>query len=184
MNNIKVVLLGDTAVGKTSIVERFVNNKFSEFNSPTIGAAFVAIKLENIKLEIWDTAGQEIYRSLAPMYYRGASAAIIVYNINHTNTFNNARSWINEIKEKGQKNCIIVLVGNKCDLPNRNVNYEYAKKYANDNDILFIETSAKNNINIDNIFQIIVNNYDTSANEHKNNNINFIPKKTVERKCC
>lgn len=183
MNSIKVVLLGDSGVGKSSIAERFINDKFLDYNEATIGASFLTKSLDNIKFDVWDTAGQERYRSLAPMYYRGASAAIIVYDINHRDTFNNAQSWINEIKQKGRENCIIVLVGNKCDLPDRNVDYEYAKQYANDNNILFIETSAKNDINVDNIFQIIVNNYDPSVNEDKNN-IKLLPKKKVERKCC
>lgn len=184
MNNIKVVLIGDTSVGKSSIAERFVNNTFSEFNEPTIGAAFLAKNLENIKFEIWDTAGQERYRSLAPMYYRGASAAIVVYDIRDKDTFNNAKSWINEIKQKGQENCVIVLAGNKCDLPNRNVDYEYARDYADYNNVFFIETSAKSNINIDNIFKIIINNYDPNAIKQIDNNVRLIAKKKIERKCC
>jgi len=184
MNNIKVVLIGDTAVGKTSIADRFVNNNFSEFNEPTIGAAFLSKTLENVKFEIWDTAGQERYRALAPMYYRGASAALIVFDITQSDSFNNAAGWIKEIKERGKENCIIILVGNKCDLSNHQIDYKYAKEYADENGIFFIKASAKDNINIDNIFQIIINNYDSSTDFPPRNDVNLMYKKKVERKCC
>jgi len=183
MNNIKVVLIGDTAVGKTSIAERFVNNQFSEYNEPTIGAAFLTKTFENMKFEIWDTAGQERYRSLAPMYYRSAIAALIVYDITQNDSFNNAKEWVKEIKEKGKENCIIVLVGNKCDLPGRMIDYDFAKEYASKSRIFFIESSAKNDIYIQNIFHIITSNYDKSLHK-KNNNTNLIESKKVERKCC
>mmetsp|Transcript_7968 Transcript_7968/g.15575 ORF Transcript_7968/g.15575 Transcript_7968/m.15575 type:complete len:133 (+) Transcript_7968:57-455(+) len=100
-NNFKLVLLGDAAVGKSSCVERFVKNEFFEFQQPTIGAAFLTqtIPLDEyiVKFEIWDTAGQERYRSLAPMYYRGAAAALVVYDITDSDSFAGARTWIDVI---------------------------------------------------------------------------------------
>ena len=184
MSNIKVVLIGDTSVGKTSIADRFVNNQFSEFNEPTIGAAFLAKNLNNIRFEIWDTAGQERYRALAPMYYRGASAALVVFDLTNRESFQNAKPWINELKEKGKENCIIILIGNKCDLPNREVYYDSANKFAEDNDIFFLECSAKNDINIEDAFIIIKNNYIPNEENDFRSNINFTPKKKLERKCC
>lgn len=102
----KVVFLGETSVGKSSIVSRFTRDEFFEFQEPTIGAAFQSksIHLDNcsVRMEFWDTAGQERYRSLAPMYYRGASVAFIVYDITNPDTLNNAKYWINQIKNKGE----------------------------------------------------------------------------------
>lgn len=184
MNSIKVVFLGDSGVGKSSIVERFINDKFLDYNEATFGASYLTKCLDNIKFNIWDTAGQERYRSFAPMYYRGTSAAIIVYDVTNDTSFESAKSWINEIKEKCKENCIIVLVGNKCDLPLRRIDYKYAVEYANDNNLFFTEASAKKNLNIDNIFKIIANNYDTNTNNEIDNNVRLIPKKKVERKCC
>ena len=112
----KLVLLGDTAVGKSCIAVRFVRDEFSEFQEPTIGAAFLTSNINynniNYRFEIWDTAGQERYRSLAPMYYRGSSAAIIVYDITQKDSFYGAKSWINEVKKRAS-HCKIILVGNK-----------------------------------------------------------------------
>lgn len=125
----KLVLLGDTAVGKSCLVVRFVRDEFFEFQEPTIGAAFLtqSVTLDNtiVKFEIWDTAGQERYRSLAPMYYRGAAAAIVVYDITNKESFNGAKSWVKELQRRGDPNVVIALAGNKSDLPNkRKVDYE------------------------------------------------------------
>jgi len=109
-----VVLLGDTAVGKSCLVVRFVRDEFFEFQEPTIGAAFltqtVSLDDATVKFEIWDTAGQERYRSLAPMYYRGAAAAIVVYDITNKDSFNGAKSWVKELQRRGDPNVIIALV--------------------------------------------------------------------------
>jgi len=151
--NYKIVLLGESAVGKSSITLRFVKGKFLDFQDPTIGAAFLTktiyIKGDNIRFEIWDTAGQERYRSLAPMYYKNAKAAIIVFDINALDSFIRAKKWVNELKRGNDM--IIALVGNKCDLDHI-VSQEEAQIYANENELLFLETSAKHNINIDQIF--------------------------------
>lgn len=119
----KLVLLGDTAVGKSCLVVRFVRDEFFEFQEPTIGAAFltqtVPIEGATVKFEIWDTAGQERYRSLAPMYYRGAAAAIVVYDITNKESFNGAKSWVKELQRRGDPNVVITLAGNKADLQNK-----------------------------------------------------------------
>ena len=112
-NRFKLVLLGDSAVGKSCLATRFVNDDYHEFQEPTIGAAFLTKEIivndKKITFEIWDTAGQERYKSLAPMYYRGASAALIVFDITSRDSFNGAKLWINEIYQK-TLNCLILRI--------------------------------------------------------------------------
>jgi Ras-related protein Rab-5C len=159
LNN-KLVLLGDSAVGKSSLVLRFVKKQFFEYQESTIGAAFLtqAVQLPDcvIKFEIWDTAGQERYHSLAPMYYRGAKAAIVVYDITNRQSFVRAKSWVRELQRQGDPNLIIALTGNKLDLASeRQVDLEEAKAFADDNNCLLIETSAKSNQNVSEVFKAI-----------------------------
>uniref|UniRef100_M4B2C3 Uncharacterized protein n=2 Tax=Peronosporaceae TaxID=4777 RepID=M4B2C3_HYAAE len=157
----KLVLLGDTAVGKSCLVVRFVRDEFFEFQEPTIGAAFLTqtVGLEDgltVKFEIWDTAGQERYRSLAPMYYRGAAAAIVVYDVTNKESFSGAKSWVKELQRRGDPNVVIALAGNKADLEaRRKVEFEEAHQYAEDNDILHMETSAKTAVNVKDLFVAI-----------------------------
>eukprot|EP00903_Cladosiphon_okamuranus_P005528 g5506.t1 len=153
----KLVLLGDTAVGKSCLVVRFVRDEFFEYQEPTIGAAFLTQKVQlddaTVKFEIWDTAGQERYRSLAPMYYRGAAAAIVVYDVTNKESFNGAKSWVKELQRRGDPNVIIALAGNKADLEHRRqVQSEEARQYAEDNGLIHMETSAKSAQNVKNIF--------------------------------
>lgn len=153
----KLVLLGDSAVGKSSLVLRFVRGQFSEYQESTIGAAFltqtVAVNDTTVKFEIWDTAGQERYHSLAPMYYRGAAAAIVVYDITNQETFVRAQSWVKELQRQGSTNIVIALAGNKLDLDaSRKVTVEEAQHYADENGIFFIETSAKTAQNVSELF--------------------------------
>ncbi|CAB1112428.1 unnamed protein product [Ectocarpus sp. CCAP 1310/34] len=155
----KLVLLGDTAVGKSCLVVRFVRDEFFEYQEPTIGAAFLTQKVQlddaTVKFEIWDTAGQERYRSLAPMYYRGAAAAIVVYDVTNKarESFNGAKSWVKELQRRGDPNVIIALAGNKADLEHRRqVQSEEARLYAEDNGLIHMETSAKSAQNVKSIF--------------------------------
>ncbi|KAM7371604.1 hypothetical protein PAMP_008823 [Pampus punctatissimus] len=119
----KLVLLGESAVGKSSLVLRFVKGQFHEYQESTIGAAFltqtVCLDDTTVKFEIWDTAGQERYHSLAPMYYRGAQAAIVVYDITNTDTFTRAKNWVKELQRQASPNIVIALAGNKADLANK-----------------------------------------------------------------
>lgn len=158
--NPKLVLLGEAAVGKSSAVDRFVKNDFFEFQQPTIGAAFMTqtMKLSDcvVKFEIWDTAGQERYRSLAPMYYRGAAAALVVYDITDHDSFNGAKTWIDELTRLGSTDIVIALAGNKSDLNDkREVLTSEAKAYAQENGCIFFETSAKTGENINDVFRAI-----------------------------
>jgi len=156
----KLVLLGDSAVGKSSLVLRFVKKQFFEYQESTIGAAFltqtVVVGDYTVKFEIWDTAGQERYHSLAPMYYRGAAAAIVVYDITSKQSFVRAKQWVKELQRQAKDNMVIALAGNKLDLAEqRQVDPEEAKAYADENGILFHETSAKTNHNVSEVFQVI-----------------------------
>jgi len=156
----KLVLLGDSAVGKSSLVLRFVRGQFFEYQESTIGAAFltqtVALNETTVKFEIWDTAGQERYHSLAPMYYRGAAAAIVVYDITNRDSFQRAKQWVKELQRQGNPNIVIALAGNKSDLNSkRKVEPEEAESYASDNGIFFMETSAKTATNVNELFVAI-----------------------------
>lgn len=155
----KLVLLGESAVGKSSLVLRFVKGQFHEYQESTIGAAFLTqtVHLDDttVKFEIWDTAGQERYHSLAPMYYRGAQAAIVVYDVTNPDTFARAKTWVKELQRQASPSIVIALAGNKCDLPTRAVNQEDASSYAEENNLLFMETSAKTAANVNEIFMAI-----------------------------
>ncbi|KPP62068.1 ras-related protein Rab-5B-like [Scleropages formosus] len=156
----KLVLLGDMAVGKSSLVLRFVKGQFDEFQETTIGAAFLAQSVclddTTVKFEIWDTAGQERYHSLAPMYYRGAQAAIVVFDITKPETFERAKAWVKELQRQASPNIVIALAGNKADLADkRMVEYEEAQTYAEDTSLLFMETSAKTAMNVNELFLAI-----------------------------
>ncbi|AAS50190.1 AAL176Cp [Eremothecium gossypii ATCC 10895] len=166
MLQFKLVLLGDSSVGKSSIVHRFVKDSFDEFRESTIGAAFLSrtIKLADhddamIKFEIWDTAGQERYKSLAPMYYRNANAALVVYDVTQEDSLAKAQSWVNELKSKvGDEDLVIFLVGNKLDLVDedckpRVIDSEEAQAYAEAHGLMFHEVSAKTGTGILDVFQ-------------------------------
>lgn len=120
LTELKVVLLGDTMVGKTSVIYRYRNGSFAPTGRSTVGAAFVSRKVMTdsgeIILHIWDTAGQEIYKSLVPMYSRGANAAIIVFDVSAPETFDHVDEWISRVKEDVPEDCYIVVAGNKSDL--------------------------------------------------------------------
>uniref|UniRef100_A0A668A1X9 RAB22A, member RAS oncogene family n=1 Tax=Myripristis murdjan TaxID=586833 RepID=A0A668A1X9_9TELE len=147
----------DTGVGKSSIVWRFVEDSFDPNINPTIGASFmtktVQYQNELHKFLIWDTAGQERFRALAPMYYRGSAAAIIVYDITKEESFQTLKNWVKELRQHGPPNIVVAIAGNKCDLSDaREVSEKDAKDYADSIHAIFVETSAKNAININEVF--------------------------------
>ncbi|CDO93496.1 unnamed protein product [Kluyveromyces dobzhanskii CBS 2104] len=169
MLQFKLVLLGDSSVGKSSIVHRFVKDSFDEYRESTIGAAFLSqtIKLSEqydeqvLKFEIWDTAGQERYKSLAPMYYRNANAALVVYDVTEPGSLPKAKLWVDELKEKvSDDKLIICLVGNKLDLAAEKessslVDESEAREFAKDNNLLFHQVSAKTGENVIKVFEEI-----------------------------
>ncbi|EJK46965.1 hypothetical protein THAOC_34347 [Thalassiosira oceanica] len=197
----KLVLLGDTAVGKSCLVVRFVRDEFFEFQEPTIGAAFltqtVALDDATVKFEIWDTAGQERYRSLAPMYYRGAAAAIIVYDITNPDSFAGAKSWVKELQRRGDQNVVIAMLtgsesdlitrqaGNKADLEaRRKVDFNEANDYAEENGILHMETSAKNANNVKSLFVEIAKKLPKAQQQPDREAFPILPQKQESRSCC
>jgi len=186
-SSVKLVLLGEAAVGKSSLVLRFVNNDFQENKEPTIGAAFLTQKCNlptrTIKFEIWDTAGQERFASLAPMYYRNAQSALVVYDLTKPTSLIKAKHWVAELQRQASPGIVIALVGNKLDLTNeagesnnlgddddednndggdadgdaRKVSTAEAKSYAEEEGLLFFETSAKLGTNVTEVFTAIAN---------------------------
>ena len=154
----KIVLIGDSGVGKSCLSLRGTKNVFDPMYSPTIGFEFIAffVKINEIiiKLQIWDTCGQEVYRSLISSFYNNASLAILVYSIDRNQSFKNLEFWINELKTKANPDLNLFLIGNKYDLEEkRQVSEESAQEFTEINNIkLFLETSAKTGYNTQNIF--------------------------------
>ena len=153
----KLVLIGDASVGKSSLVLRYLKDRFDEIEKPTIGASFLSHTFDvgktTVKYEIWDTAGQQQYRSLMPVFFRGAQALFFVYDISNGMSYEGAKNWLCEVEQEACPNRVAVLLGNKADLASkRAVDYEVAKTYAEEKDLLFMETSAKTGKNVDEIF--------------------------------
>lgn len=165
MNNydylFKFILIGDSTVGKTCVLTRFVDGWFKTDSDPTIGVEFGSkvIKCKSgvtVRLQVWDTAGQESFRSITRSYYRGAIGALLVYDITNADSFDNLPSWLKDSLDATNQNIGLVLVGNKVDLEGeRQVDMNDAKEFAKENNLLFLETSAKNGQNIEKIFQIL-----------------------------
>ena len=160
---LKLILIGDGRVGKTSIINKYINNKFNEGEEITVSSSYIEkIQIFNskkYKFSIWDTAGQEKFNSITPIYYRDAKGVLLVYDITNLNSFSRVKKWREELKTFNN-NAIIVIAGNKCDFLNdkNNINKEFvdidiAKKYANDNNIELFFTSAKNGDNIIEVFE-------------------------------
>ena len=154
----KVIIIGDQGVGKSCLSIKVSRNYFEDFYSPTVGFEFVSFNVrvedKNIKLQIWDTCGQEVYRSLISSFYRSASLAIIVYSIDSEDSFNNLEKWLNDIKTQSNPEIKIFLIGNKADLEDkRKISKEIGEKFCNDHKLsFFIETSAKTGFNVQNVF--------------------------------
>lgn len=157
----KIVLTGDSGVGKSNILGRFTRNEFNLESKSTIGVEFatrtVNVDDKIIKAQIWDTAGQERYRAITSAYYRGAVGAMLMYDISKPETYENVNRWLNELHEHAVPQIVIMLVGNKCDLKHlRAVATEEAQAFAEENKLLFIETSALDNTNVELAFQRIL----------------------------
>ena len=161
----KIVLLGDVSVGKTSIASRYCKNSFNEHHINTIGGAYQQQKvvLDNgnmVKLHIWDTSGQERFRAMTNLYYRDAQVAILTYDITNESTFASIDFWIQELKYKVEnENMILCLVGNKCDVSSdeRKISTAQGKKFAQENNMIFYETSAKTGEGVTDLFVTIAN---------------------------
>eukprot|EP01116_Phalansterium_solitarium_P003952 TRINITY_DN1479_c1_g1_i1.p2 TRINITY_DN1479_c1_g1~~TRINITY_DN1479_c1_g1_i1.p2 ORF type:complete len:201 (-),score=77.84 TRINITY_DN1479_c1_g1_i1:388-990(-) len=153
----KYIVIGPSGVGKSCLLLQFTDKRFHTDHDLTIGVEFgarmITIEGKQVKLQIWDTAGQESFRSITRSYYRGAHGALLVYDITRRETFNHLKGWLAEVRENSNKEMIIMLLGNKSDLEHkRAITYEEGKKFAQDNGLIFMETSAKTAANVDEAF--------------------------------
>eukprot|EP00299_Pterocystis_sp_00344_P005769 c17506_g1_i1.p1 GENE.c17506_g1_i1~~c17506_g1_i1.p1 ORF type:complete len:222 (+),score=45.02 c17506_g1_i1:44-667(+) len=153
----KYIIIGDTGVGKSCLLLQFTDKRFQTVHDLTIGVEFGArmVNIENkqIKLQIWDTAGQESFRSITRSYYRGAAGALLVYDITRRETFNHLTTWLDDARQHSHSNMVIMLIGNKCDLEHRRaVQFEEGQQFAREHGLIFMETSAKTAQNVDEAF--------------------------------
>ena len=162
--NTKLVLLGDSSVGKTALIRRHTTDTFSNTEAPTVVAATTNLKFtrerdsQTLSVAVWDTAGQENFRSLAPIYYQDAQLALIVFSVEESETFNSIGSWIQQVKDS-QSDIIILLCGNKNDLENREVSFNTAVARAQELQVPYIETSAKNGEGVKEAFEKLFEEY-------------------------
>ncbi|TYJ27280.1 hypothetical protein E1A91_A07G175900v1 [Gossypium mustelinum] len=152
----KIVLIGESAVGKSNLLSRFARNEFDNNSKATIGVEFqtqvVEIDGKEIKAQIWDTAGQERFRAVTSAYYRGAVGALIVYDITRRSSFDSIKRWLDELSTVAR-----MVVGNKCDLENiRDVSVEEGKSLAEEEDLFFMETSALESTNVQTAFEVVI----------------------------
>jgi len=157
----KVVLIGDSGVGKSNLLSRFTRNEYNVESKSTIGVEFATRSInvdgKTVKAQIWDTAGQERYRAITSAYYRGAVGALLVYDIAKHATYVNVTRWLKELRDHADSNIVIMLVGNKSDLKHlRAVPTEEAKAFSAENGLFFIETSAMDASNVESAFQNIL----------------------------
>merc|ERR1712010_86261 len=157
----KVVLIGDSAVGKSQLLSRFTRNEFKSDSKSTIGVEFatqtIQVDKKTIKAQIWDTAGQERYRAITSAYYRGAVGALLVYDISKHGTFENVERWLKELRDHAEANIVVMLVGNKSDLRHlRAVETDEAMAFSEQHNLAFIETSALDASGVDTAFQRIL----------------------------
>ena len=158
---LKLVLIGDSFVGKTNIMSKYLKNEFHEDSKATVGVEFGSKKFEiegvSIKAQIWDTAGQERYKSITNAYYKGSKGAFIVYDITRKETFDSVDKWISDLKQSGDKKITILLIGNKNDLDNqRQISKEQGEEKAKSFGVAFLETSAFNGYNLDKAFDLMI----------------------------
>ena len=175
---LKIVLIGDSTVGKTSLLYRFIEGRFIEDRLCTICADFKtkSIRIDQstiAKLTVWDTAGQEKYRAITSNYYRDANGVILIYDVANKSTFKNLNMWLNDINNKNLRESIsIILVANKIDLPNREISYEEGDDFAQKNNLLYCETSIKEGKNIEDVFEMITRDIIENNSNLENENDN------------
>ena len=160
----KILLLGDAGVGKSSIILRYTKNEYNAKMVSSIGVDFKAkdiiVNDKKVKLQLWDTAGHERFRTITTSYYRGAHGIATVFDLSERESFEHVEKWLEEINKYAKENVMRFLIGNKSDLVDkRQVTYEEVRSLANRLNIYYVETSAKNNINISDFFQIATKNY-------------------------
>jgi small GTP-binding protein len=189
----KVLLLGDSSVGKTCFMSRYVDDRFEHTHISTIGLDYrlktMKIGNDNIKIQIWDTAGQDRFKSITRTYFKGANGVLLLYDITSMNSFRNIKNWLDQIKENTSDKLVVVLVGNKCDLDSeRQISVDDGKQLAEHYGIkFFFETSVKKNINVNECFEVLFKElHKDFVNEKVDNEgmINLNVKKGKKSKCC
>ena len=188
----KLLLIGDSGVGKSCLLLRFADDTYTESYISTIGVDFkirtIDIGGKSIKLQIWDTAGQERFRTITSSYYRGAHGIIVVYDVTDQASFSNVKQWLQEIDRYACENVNKLLVGNKCDLTTKKVvDYNTAKEFADGLGIPFLETSAKNSTNVEDAFVTMANEIQnrvstTDKNVQTDKKITVISPKPIKQK--
>lgn len=193
---IKLLVIGDQSVGKTSIMNRFIENEFNTSTLSTIGIDFrikyLIIDKIKIKLQIWDTGGQERFRTITRSYFRGSHGILLVYDVTDKGSFDNIEHWLTEIQKNADDNVNKMLVGNKIDnKDDRVVSYDEGLELSKKYDLPFIETSAKDNTNIEECFMSITTNIKTrlvldglKSNDKKTNKTFQLLKNNLKRKGC
>ncbi len=156
---IKLVIIGDSGVGKTCFLMRFAEDSFTSTHISTVGIDFkikpVVIDGKTIKLQIWDTAGQERFRTITQTYYKGALGIVLTYDCTDLGSFANIRSWLQQIEAHANHDVIKILIGNKCDRPDKKVTTNTAKALADEHHMVFLETSAKTGVNVRETFYLL-----------------------------
>ena len=195
----KIILVGDTSVGKTNIINKYIKNEFREDFYATIGVEFshkkFVVENRKIKAQIWDTAGQERYKAITRAYYKGAKGAFIVYDITRKETFDDVDKWRNELISSCNQEITVMLIGNKCDLENqREISKEQGEEKAKSFEFSFLETSALSGENLEKGFQMLIEEiyqkYKVEQSKSDEINLNSgaeeikIGKMNKKKKCC
>ena len=199
----KIVLIGESGVGKSNLLLRFTRNEFDAEKRSTIGVEFATRSIQHdnkvIRAQIWDTAGQERYRAITNAYYRGAVGALVVYDITKENTFKSIERWLSELKDNADPKIVIMIIGNKADLSQtREIEESTAKEFCQNQKLFFFETSALDGTNVENAFKsLLIEIYkQNSSNVDDGSDMNAAAKpevvsidqgkegKSGEKKCC
>ena len=196
----KIILIGDSSVGKTNIMSKYLKNQFNENSKATVGVEFGSklfnLNGHNVKAQIWDTAGQEKYKAITGAYYKGSKGAFVVYDITRKETFDSVDKWINDLKMLGDPRLIIIIIGNKCDLEEkREILKEQGEEKAKSFGCAFLETSALSGDNIEKGFEMMINEIfkkfgNSTTNEEeldigdKGEDLNLNKKEEKKKGCC
>ena len=193
----KVLLLGNSDVGKSSLLLRYVDGTWSDSFVPTIGVDFkiktMEINSKKVKMQIWDTAGQERFRNVISSYFRGGHGILLIYDVTDRDSFKNLGNWLIEIEKNANKDVLKILIGNKCDLEEKRViTQKEGESFANSYGMKFFETSAKNDINVSEAFQMLARqlieinteNKKAPANQDKKITVSSAKSLKTKKGCC
>jgi len=197
-NSIKLLIIGESNVGKTCVIKRFVEDKFVKYHLSTIGVDYSSKMIhlydQDFKLKIWDTAGQERYHNITPQFYKGADGIIICYSVDNEESFSKVEEWLKQIKSNIQiEQVSLILIGNKCDIKDRIISKEKGEKFAEDLNISYFDTSALSGEGVNEAITRLAKNIvkrrgmkcvSRNISLMKEDFLNKNDEKKVERKCC